>query len=376
MADLIDFAPVRILTTNALPGVGYQARFFASGTTTPVITYTDEALTVAHPTPLLADAAGVFTAVWATTGSAIKAVIADANGATVYTVDPVQSISSASGASDVSFAPTAEITATDVQAAIEAVDGNWRSGISGYGAGVTGSVERLADLNATGTASGEYRFDATTIGTYPTGIVAASTGAVDLNRITATTGFETLVPADADRMFFRRLATTFQAWYSVVSVLASSIADGDIIVRVSGAWASLAKGSALQSVRVNAAGTGLEYATPPFRKAYVSAEQTITQAGLLTLAHGLGEVPVLFTFTLVCKTSEFGYTAGQVLPIGIMAAPAGSDEYNASLAADATNLIVRYANNPAGVFNVLNGTTGNNVIITNGNWRLVVRAYA
>lgn len=162
----------------------------------------------------------------------------------------------------------------------------------------------------------------------------------------------------------------------LLQIAAIAAVDGDIIVQIGGVWTRMAKGTALQSVRVNAAGTALEYATPPFRKSYVSAEQTITQAGLLTLAHGLGEMPILTTFELVCKTSEFGYTAGQVLPIGIMASPAGSDEYNASLAKDATNLTIRYANNSAGVFNVLNGTTGNNVILTNTNWRLVVRAFA
>ena len=375
MADLIDFAPVRILTTNALPGVGYQARFFLSGTTTPVTTYTDEALTIAHPVPLLADAAGVFATVWGATGSPIKAVIADADGATVYTVDPVQSISSASGAADVSFAPTAEIPQTDVQAAIEAVDDNWRAGLLSYGVGVTGTATRLSDIDATTSAAGEYRFDATTTGTFPTGVAAASTGAVDLNRITATTGFETLVPADADRLFFRRLATTFQGWHSVLSVLASTIADGDIVVRIAGFWSRLAKGTALQSLRVNAAGTALEYATPIFAKEFISAEQTITTAGTRVLAHGLGAVPKLTTYELVCKTAEAGYSIGAILEIGIMAAPSGSSEYNASAIKDATNITVRYASG-ANVFNVLHATTGVGVVLTDANWRLVVRAYA
>ena len=162
----------------------------------------------------------------------------------------------------------------------------------------------------------------------------------------------------------------------LLQIAAIAAVDGDIIVQIGGVWTRLAKGTALQSVRVNAAGTGLEYATPPFSKPpYVSPEQVITTAGALTLSHGLGVMPILATFELVCKTSELGYTAGFRLPIGIMAAPSGSNEYNASLAMDATNLVIRYANN-ADVFNVLHGTTGVGVTLTNGNWRLVVRAYA
>lgn len=151
--------------------------------------------------------------------------------------------------------------------------------------------------------------------------------------------------------------------------------DADIIVRIAGAWSRLAKGTALQSVRVNAAGTALEYATPPFTKSYVSAQQTITSGGALTLAHSLGAVPVLVAYELVCTTANLGYSIGDILPIGIMSAPSGSDEYNASANVDATNITIRYAANAA-VFNIIHATTGVGSLITPGSWRLVVRAWA
>lgn len=59
MADLLDFAPVRVFTSNAEPGAGYIARFFQSGTTTPVTVFTDASLATALGTSVTANAEGV-----------------------------------------------------------------------------------------------------------------------------------------------------------------------------------------------------------------------------------------------------------------------------------------------------------------------------
>lgn len=45
-------------------------------------------------------------------------------------------------------------------------------------------------------------------------------------------------------------------------IVMGSDADGDILVRIGGVYARLAKGSSLQNLRVNAGGTALEYYTP------------------------------------------------------------------------------------------------------------------
>lgn len=99
---------------------------------------------------------------------------------------------------------------------------------------------------------------------------------------------------------------------------------------------------------------------------YVSSEQTITSAGLLTLAHGLGAKPSMVYYELKCTTAEYGYSVGDyVQPI---------DSGFTTPVVNATNVIIRYSGN-ASVFVIGDKTTGANVNLTNGRWRLIVRAY-
>src|SRR5690606_6608741 len=112
------------LDGNGEPVPGAQARFYATGTTTPVTVYSDRAETTPHPVPLVADAEGVFPAVFRS-GRTLKVVVTDADGVALWTVDPVLTVSAGGGAAaSVSFEPTAQIPATNVQAAIEAVQAN------------------------------------------------------------------------------------------------------------------------------------------------------------------------------------------------------------------------------------------------------------
>lgn len=118
----------------------------------------------------------------------------------------------------------------------------------------------------------------------------------------------------------------------------------------------------------------LSYAAPYGR--YVSPEQTITSAGLLTLAHGLGAVPSLVTGELVCKVAEFGYSIGQIINCNLTIASTSTlDNKGISMAKDATNLTGRFGNNVS-AFSANNFTSGVGVDLTNANWRLIVRAWA
>jgi len=97
-----------------------KVRFFLKGTTTPVTTHSDEALTTPNPVPLVADASGRFPTVWGATGTEYKAVVTDENDNTIFTQDGVVLGNIASGSGDsVSLDPIAGLVATDVQAAIE-----------------------------------------------------------------------------------------------------------------------------------------------------------------------------------------------------------------------------------------------------------------
>lgn len=120
-------------------------------------------------------------------------------------------------------------------------------------------------------------------------------------------------------------------------------------------------------------------ATVGLSKGYVSAGQTITAAGALTLAHGLGVMPTLIQLRLKCLTAEGNYSIGDEVIINPAdqdpAGGGGTSNRGASVVLDATNLNVRYSN-AATTFNILNKTTGAAFGITNGNWNLIARAWA
>ncbi len=105
---------------------------------------------------------------------------------------------------------------------------------------------------------------------------------------------------------------------------------------------------------------------------YDSGQQTITSAGALTLAHGLGVQPHVIMPWLHCVTSEQNFSVGDELPIWAMAENGATQ--GAALVTDATNVNVHYGSSP-GVFTILNKTTGNSASITNTNWKLLVRAW-
>jgi hypothetical protein len=262
MADLLDFAPVRVFTSNAAPGAGYIARFFQSGTTTPVTVFSDVSLNTPWGTSVTADAEGVFPAVFSS-GGAIKATIETPAGAVVATIDPVQSIAgNAASAESVTFTPTPELPFTNVQAAIVGAAASAASGFAVFGLGVTGSVGLIASLNDTTTASGLYRFDATTTGAYPTGVAAADTGAVRVERETAGSAWMVLYHDTTDRVFYRRMnASTWGAWREKI-IADIGATQGDILFRSATAWTRLAAGTSGQVLRTNGAGANPSWVTP------------------------------------------------------------------------------------------------------------------
>mgnify|MGYP003647024025 FL=1 len=125
MADQLDINRLRAFDSSGDPVSGAKAYFFATGTTTPLTVYSDAALSVAHPTPLVADSGGVFAAVYYGAATAAKVRVDDAADASLYTIDPVRRVTGdATGASSITFAPTTSIPENNVQSAIERVDAN------------------------------------------------------------------------------------------------------------------------------------------------------------------------------------------------------------------------------------------------------------
>lgn len=114
----------------------------------------------------------------------------------------------------------------------------------------------------------------------------------------------------------------------------------------------------------------------PFTKEYVSAPQTYTLGGALSLLHGFGVAPKLITLELVCTASQAGYSAGDVVPVSFHG---GGDGGSSSASAyigvwrDATSIGVRFGTYG---LQITNKTTGAQVTVIPGNFNVVVRAYA
>jgi hypothetical protein len=131
---------------------------FRRGTTTPLTVYTDNTGSAAHPVPLVADADGVFPAIYNTSDFDVKVDVKDPVlnvSLPGYPLDPaIVSADGSIAAADVSFEATSNINQNNVQDAIEQVDNNWRAAKTGIDddivSGTAGTAGNLAQWNADG----------------------------------------------------------------------------------------------------------------------------------------------------------------------------------------------------------------------------------
>lgn len=191
MSDQHDFSPVRALDENGLPVPGALAYFDIPGTGAPRDVFADEAETILHPRPLVANSAGVFLAVWSS--EEVKCTVTTPSGVTLpgYPMQvAMRSFGGGSAAASVSFAPFGELDADNVQDAIEqsfTLNSDRLDGLGDLAALNTITAAHVADaakrLRAEGVAS-------PTDNEFPT--VLAMTGHVNdvaLTRIPRTAGY-------------------------------------------------------------------------------------------------------------------------------------------------------------------------------------------
>ncbi len=88
MAQLFAEPFFTALDSDGAPVSGAKLHFYLPGTSTPLDTFADHDLTVAHSNPVVADSAGRFAPIYLRARD-YKVVLADAGGATVRTIDPV-----------------------------------------------------------------------------------------------------------------------------------------------------------------------------------------------------------------------------------------------------------------------------------------------
>lgn len=239
----------RALDANGYVSPGAKATIYLTGTTTLIDVYSDRDGTIAAANPIIADGNGFWPQRYVT--ETPKAVVTTSADVSLYTLDPVPAtFGTGAAAAGVSFDPTAEVPENNVQAAIESVAATVVGGLTAYGIGVTGNAPLLANIDATGTASGVYRWDGASTGTFPAGISAATTGLIDFDRQTSAQGMMTLRALGQTRTYVRFLNTTWGAWREEANV-ADGSARGALIRKGASAWESVALGTSGQVLTSN-----------------------------------------------------------------------------------------------------------------------------
>lgn len=156
----------------------------------------------------------------------------------------------------------------------------------------------------------------------------------------------------------------------IIDLIAGTPAQGDTLYRNGSSWLRLAKGTALQVLRMNAGATAPEWASPMFATSFVGTLTTWTNSTRFTFAHGLGVVPKVFGATLRCQTADVGYSVGdEIVPI-----VSGGIGYNYVVTADATNIYVITSN--AGIVLYNKTTPAGAVAATVSRWQIKPFAYA
>ena len=206
MAANVFFNALQAIDANGDAVSGAKAYFYDTGTSNLQTVYTDAGLGTPHPSPLVADSSGVFAPVFQSGSTDIKVNMTDASDVDLpgYPIDPVTLQSTASGASLIPFFPTPRIVATDVQEAIEEVDGDVETiedartiANSVYTTAGTTTTYTIAVADFTAYATGNrfwVRVDATNTGAST--INVESVGAKDIKKYDSAGSIQALAADD------------------------------------------------------------------------------------------------------------------------------------------------------------------------------------
>lgn len=149
--------------------------------------------------------------------------------------------------------------------------------------------------------------------------------------------------------------------------------DSDFVVDVPIATPTEAQAGASNAVAMTPATTKDAITEFALTFSGISANQTITSAGLITWAHGLDHTPVLVALFLKCLIVEAGWAVGDLIAASLNNTTTATNRAMTWYADDA-NVYFRFTDAP-NCFVVPNKTTGVPVVLTNANWALKLRAW-
>lgn len=94
-------------TASGVPLPGAKIYTYETGTTTPLTTYQNEALSIVHANPIIAGSDGTYGPIWTNGLTAVKVVITTSADATVDTIDPLPLCPTDAGVGNVYWSSTA-----------------------------------------------------------------------------------------------------------------------------------------------------------------------------------------------------------------------------------------------------------------------------
>jgi hypothetical protein len=372
----------QVVDSNGSPLVGGYWQVFLAGTSTPVTTYTDSTGVTPQPTNITLDAAGrPANPIWLSGGIPVKFRLHSAAAVPLLTIDNV------SGIND-----PANVTAQD-QWVLYGAAPTYISGTSfslvGDQTGIFQIGRRLKSSN-----SGGIRYSSITNSVYgavTTVTVTNDSGTLDAGMSAVSYGLLSSVSSSVPTTIARSgvntditslnapalgaaTATTQVAATSNTTVATTAFVQQE----VPAASVTVAGKAELATTAETETGTDTGRVVTPaglkgallFSNGFESANQTVTPASTLSVAHGLAVVPKLFKVTLKCVTGEAGYSANDEISADFVFV-SGVSVIRSS--ADATNVVISY---DGASTQVPNKSTRAATTITSGNWAFIVRAWA
>lgn len=377
MATILPLAETQFNDALGVPLAGGSVYFYMPSTTTPKDTYQDANQTIANSNPVILDSAG--RAIIFGSG-AYRQVVYDANGNLIWDQNTSEAV-----VGQASFGGTSTGSANAQIVSVGTFSGADGSTIN-FTAGFTNTGSMTVQVGPSGSPiavlkngpSGPVNLAA---GDIAAGNIYSISYSVSLGTFqllqsippVITIASQAQAQAGTDNTTVMTPLRTNQA-IQVLGIPSSlGVAQGDILyATAANTWVRLPKGMASQVLQMNAGATAPQWSTVPFTKSFQSAQQTITNGGALTLAHGLGTTPKLYLAYLQCTTADVGYSVGDETMLNPTSNEAGSNR-GLSLVPDGTNINVRFG---AGGFQMTRKDTGGFYNVNNSNWKFIVRAWA